>query len=486
MKNCEDIESLKKNINGIIVTNESNNYDKIRLNWNPYSTHYPYCIVHPVSEKDIIHSIEWCKKHNIKFRVRGNRSHSLGYDFSNVTNGLVCNVKNFNSIRYEPDKIIVGAGIIIGDLVYNLAQEGYMFPFGDSYNVGIGGIIQGGGIGLQNKQMGLCCDNLLGCKIVTSDCQILEVNDEQNSDLLWALKGGGGGNFGVITEMTLKYISAPETVIHINMEWKHVDLDIVREIIIEWMNTNQYDNENICRNLNVSKVTGSKLFNAHIGCMIYNDDESLFRFKKIGIFVKTVSVMSYYDAVQADLEVSRNDTHSDLNIKFLGYFTDKILDKTSVDMIVKYFNENDSDLFFLELGGKFSKNSDDSAFYWRNSIMYFELSIIWPVRKYDTLIYRKRGKHTSKTSLDIRSGQNSIHEQMYELGNYPDFSNYNKVANELNKKYKAGYVNVPNSTYKTPDKYQKAYYGDNAKKLIEIKKKYDKNNFFNFSQSIRE
>ncbi len=477
MQQCKNIDTLKKKIKGRIITKNSIEYDKARVNWDPYTTHFPCYIVYPLFYDDIIKCINWCCKNNIKFRVRGARSHCLGYDFSSINNGLVCNIENFNKINYKSNKVVVGAGTVIGDLVYSLAKKGIMFPFGDSYGIGIGGITQGGGIGLQNKQMGLCCDNLLECILITAHGKILLVNEKTNSDLFWALRGGGGGNFGVITEMTLNFKKAPVIVTHVTINWKDIDLKTVRDIIIEWMNTNLYDNINICRNLSITKETNSDLFNANIQCLIYNNDESLFIFKKISNWVKTVTVGSYYDTVVNLLEKSKNDIKCELNFKFLGYFSDTILDEYTVDIIVNYFNENDSDLFFLEFGGKFHIKNTDTAFYWRNSILYFELSKIWPVYKNDKIIFNKNKLHKCNKSFSKNSVQNEINE--------PDFTSYTKTARILGKKYKTGYINVPNNTYKYSEIYEKVYYGKNIKRLKEIKFKYDPNNFFNFSQSIK-
>src|SRR5258706_4337247 len=118
---------LKEMIRGEVVTSKDDSYPLERLNWNSYTSHYPTYIVYPKCTQDIITCIKFCVTNNIKFRVRGNRSHSLGYDFSSVNDGLECNMKHFNSIIIKSrNRVVVGAGDIVGDLVYKLAQEGYM------------------------------------------------------------------------------------------------------------------------------------------------------------------------------------------------------------------------------------------------------------------------------------------------------------------------------------------------------------------------
>src|SRR5437016_3479447 len=133
MENYQIIKTLEQDVRGTIITIETDNYHDARLNWNPYTSHYPSYIFYPECEEDIIQCISWCVKNKIRFRIRGNYSHSLGCDFSSVTNGFVCNVKNLNTLKYESssNQITVGAGNTIGELVYGLAENGFMFPFGD-------------------------------------------------------------------------------------------------------------------------------------------------------------------------------------------------------------------------------------------------------------------------------------------------------------------------------------------------------------------
>lgn len=469
----ENIETLRNEIQGKVITQQSPEYNEARLNWNPWTSHFPYYIVYPLSENDVKECIVWCKKYDVAFRIRGRVSHSLGYDFSSANRALVCNMQNFTQINNEsPNTITIGSGNVLGDFILYLAKDGYMFPYGDIYGLGVAGFIQGGGIGLQNKQMGLASDNILGCKLITANEEVLTVDEKTNSDLYWAVKGGGGGNFGVVTEMTLNYQKAPQLITSIKLVWRGIDLKSIREIIIEWMNTNLYGNINICRNLIMTKENGSTgLFNADISALIYNNDESLFVFKSIGKFVKTVSVLTYYEMIQRNL---LPENRSELNYKFLGYFTDKILDDTTVDILINYFNENESDLFFLEMGGNFHTDPKATAFYWRDSILYFETSKIWPPYKDQEIIYDCRRQHQCISSSD------STIQNITK----PNFESYREIAYKLGKIYKKGYVNVPNNTYIDPHKYEKFYYGENRRRLRRIKARYDPSNFFNFSQSI--
>ncbi|WP_269745421.1 FAD-binding protein [Paenibacillus sp. P22] len=98
----------------------------------------------------------------------------------------------------------------MGRIAKTLAPLGYIAPFGDSPTVGIGGITLGGGIGPLQRTVGLVRDNLIGLEMVDAKGRVIRANKKRNSDLLWASKGGGGGNFGVYTRYKFKVHSAPE------------------------------------------------------------------------------------------------------------------------------------------------------------------------------------------------------------------------------------------------------------------------------------
>ena len=89
-----------------------------------------------------------------------------------------------------------------------LGQRGFVVPTGSEGGVGLGGVIPGGGFGLLTRSLGLACDNLISAEIVVADgacsAKVVEASEHVNSDLLWACRGGGGGNFGIATSYTLK------------------------------------------------------------------------------------------------------------------------------------------------------------------------------------------------------------------------------------------------------------------------------------------
>jgi len=100
-----------------------------------------------------------------------------------------------------------------------LAKAGVTLPAGSCPSVGVSGVTLGGGFGLAGRHFGLTADNLMAVQIVTADGRLRTVNKTTDSDLLWALKGGGGGNFGVVTEFTFKVYPLPASAAYFDVVW---------------------------------------------------------------------------------------------------------------------------------------------------------------------------------------------------------------------------------------------------------------------------
>src|SRR5262245_59355885 len=104
--------------------------------------------------------------------------------------------------------VTVGTGLTQKEIVPALGQRGFVFPTGSEGGVGLGGVVLGGGFGLLTRNLGLASDNLLAAEVVVPDdarsAKVVHATERSNSDLLWACRGGGGGNFGIATSYTFK------------------------------------------------------------------------------------------------------------------------------------------------------------------------------------------------------------------------------------------------------------------------------------------
>jgi FAD/FMN-containing dehydrogenase len=134
---------------------------------------------------------------------------------------MVLDLRNIRgiSVNTRQRTATIGAGSQLIDVYAALAARGVTIPAGSCPSVGIAGHALGGGMGLAGRQFGLTADNLLSAQIVTADGRLQTVSDRSNPDLYWALRGGGGGNFGVVTSLTFRVHPVPRTVAGFFVNW---------------------------------------------------------------------------------------------------------------------------------------------------------------------------------------------------------------------------------------------------------------------------
>jgi FAD/FMN-containing dehydrogenase len=113
---------------------------------------------------------------------------------------------------------VVGAGTLLVDLYDQLARAGVLVPGGSCPTVGISGLALGGGVGVVGRKYGLTCDAILSVDIVTADGRLLRCDASTHDDLYWACRGGGGGNFGVVTSFTFRAAPIPELALF-TLDW---------------------------------------------------------------------------------------------------------------------------------------------------------------------------------------------------------------------------------------------------------------------------
>lgn len=132
--------------------------------------------------------------------------------YGTVAGGLVLDLRLFHGVRIDPARRVgaASAGTTAGDYTGAAAEHGLATGFGDTLSVGVPGLALGGGIGYLSRRDGLTLDNVLGAEVVLADGSIVRAADDENRDLFWALRGGGG-NFGVVTRLDLRL--TPTTVV---------------------------------------------------------------------------------------------------------------------------------------------------------------------------------------------------------------------------------------------------------------------------------
>jgi FAD/FMN-containing dehydrogenase len=179
----------------------------------------PSLIARPVNVADVRTAVNWGVSHHVPLRARSGGHSYAGY--STLSGGMVLDLRNMRSVQVDTRHrtVTVGAGAQLIDVYAALAAHGLTIPAGSCPSVGIAGHALGGGMGLAGRQFGLTADNLLSAQIVTADGHLRTASGKSNPDLYWALRGGGGGNFGVVTSLRFRAHPVPRTVSSFSVSW---------------------------------------------------------------------------------------------------------------------------------------------------------------------------------------------------------------------------------------------------------------------------
>jgi FAD/FMN-containing dehydrogenase len=198
-----DLDTLRAQLDGELVTPDRPSYDDTRKVHDITVDRRPLAIVRAASAEDVAAAVLFARDlgHPLAIRSGG---HSLA-SLSMVDDALVIDLSAMKGIHIDPLTRIarVQTGVTSGELAGPANALGLALTTGDTSSVGFGGLTTGGGIGFMARKYGLTIDNLLAAQVVTPAGEILTACEDEHPDLFWAIRGGGG-NFGVVTELTLR------------------------------------------------------------------------------------------------------------------------------------------------------------------------------------------------------------------------------------------------------------------------------------------
>ena len=192
------VRKLAGELHGSLLTAADKDYDQARRLWNKMIDKRPALIARCSGAADVAHAVGFARERDLLVAVRGGGHSFPGY--SSCNGGVVIDLSAMRGVRVDPVAKTARAagGAWIGDLDWEAQQYGLAVTMGAISNTGIGGLTLGGGYGWLGRRYGLSCDNLLSADLVTAEGKLLHVSAQENPELYWALRGGGG-NFGVVT-----------------------------------------------------------------------------------------------------------------------------------------------------------------------------------------------------------------------------------------------------------------------------------------------
>lgn len=471
-----DWQHLTKNLHGTLVRPGNSQYaDAIQL-FNPrFDSIHPAAVAYCSSPADVQACLAFAQRFRLPLTPRAGGHSYAGYS---TTTGIVIDVTRMNTVtaNLQGKTATIGAGARLIDVYTTLAAQGLALPAGSCPTVGIAGLTLGGGVGVLDRKFGLTCDNLQSAQVVLADGRQVTCDASQNSDLFWALRGGGGGNFGVVTEFTFQvYPLSNLTLFTLQWPWANA-----ADVVDAWQNWGPQAPD---------EVWSSCLLEAPA-------DKGNGPIVQInGVYIGTTT------AINGLLQ--------------------PLLDKIPVAPISRYVSEVSLLDAMLYEAGCSNKSSDACHLptqnpqgqlsrdtYAAKSDYYAKLL---PRAGIDALINAVATRHSSSTlgeggiGMDAFGGainrvaasatafvhRNALFSAQYDGSWTPDSTNTAANANSawLNATWQAMHPYSNGEAYQNyidPElsNWQQAYYGSNLQRLQNVKQSYDPHNLFHFAQSI--
>lgn len=228
-----EVSALREAMRGKVLVPGETGYDEARGVWNATVDRRPALIARCADVADVQRALGFAVGHDLPVAVRGG-GHSVA-GFSTCDDGVLIDLGLMRTVSVDADARVARAepGVTGGDFDRATQKHGLATTLGVVSTTGIAGLTLGGGIGWLMRKHGLACDNLLSVDLVTADGRLVTASTDENPDLFWALKGGGG-NFGIVTSFDYRLHPVGPTVygggVMFPREHRRAVLEVFREL----------------------------------------------------------------------------------------------------------------------------------------------------------------------------------------------------------------------------------------------------------------
>ena len=229
-----DLAQLAREVSGPVLVPGDRGYAQAKLLFNPsFDAARPRAVVFCQTPQDVAATVSFARRHGIPLAARSG-GHSFG-GYSAPTGAIVADVSRMRQIRVAPDRrtAVLGPGVLNTDMYSTLGPAGLAIPGGTCPTVGLGGLTLGGGFGYSSRKLGLTTDNLLELELVTASGERLTCSPEQHPGLFWASRGGGGGNFGIVTSLRFQLHPVGNVSVY-QLAWRWSDAAAVLDAWQRW------------------------------------------------------------------------------------------------------------------------------------------------------------------------------------------------------------------------------------------------------------
>jgi FAD/FMN-containing dehydrogenase len=440
---------------GRLLTPQSATYTAARTVENPRVDVKPALIAICNTEEEVAASVKWARANGRKITVR---SGGHNYEGFSMNSDLVIDVSGLKAFKLNADTMTIGSGWKQGDLAARLfaARPNTAAVMGSCKTVALSGFSLGGGFGFLSRKHGLGVDNIVSLRVVNADGEVLAVNEKENAELFWAMRGGGG-SFGVVTQIEYRVHTVPAYVTTFHRSFPIASATTIVPKWFEWVRDMPPEL------VSIMSMSGSGA-SAHVsisGQYLGSPDEFLAAVKAtwgdtfVGNFTKRtfLDAVDHFNGGKVSAKSSRFRARSD-------YYT-KPLNAEGIATITRVLVNNKdpwSLAFLFDSYGPAIRNVEPNAmaFAHRKDILCcMQLYMSWG------------GTQMGPNANDARAAA-----RIKEIGAVLTSS-----GNVSGQAY-------PNYTDTTRDDWASAYYGQNLPRLQQAKKAYDPTNYFSFAQSI--
>lgn len=228
------VRELEDGFRGQIVRPRDPSYDERRKIWNGSIDRFPALIARCAGVADVIAAVRFAGRTGLVVAVRGG-GHSFP-GLSTCDGGVVIDLSAMKGVRVDPvaRRVRVQAGVLLGELDRETQAFGLAVPAGIVSHTGVAGLTLGGGIGFIMRKYGLTIDNLISVDVITADGQLVKASEDENADLFWGVRGGGG-NFGIVSEFEFRLSPLGRHVVAGPVLWPMEEAPSVLRFYREWI-----------------------------------------------------------------------------------------------------------------------------------------------------------------------------------------------------------------------------------------------------------
>ncbi|GAB2513421.1 FAD-binding oxidoreductase [Nocardia heshunensis] len=450
-----DWNKLRQITTGTLNMPSDSGYSTAKMAYNPvFDTRQPAAVLQCANASDVQAGVTAAAGARIPVAARSGGHSYAGY--STPDNGLVLDLGGMTGVEVKSDgTAVIGAGTRLMDVYSGLAKAGRCLPAGSCPTVGIAGLTLGGGVGVLAGKYGLTCDNLVSAQVVTADGTVRTASATSEPDLFWALRGGGGGNFGIVTSFTFKTVAAPQLAVF----QVRFPAGSLTDVLGAWQTFTASAPDEFWSTLGMS--AGSPPTCRINGCYVGSEKEMNALLDKLVAATKTqptnryslskdyLSAMMYFGGcANYSVEQCRPNWNGGGALGRESFTaSSRVLAKPLSDpskLTALLTGRDGMDILLDSLSGAPSRiGAKDTAFAYRGALATAQI-------------------YVGATTTEARNSVNEVRDKLGDLTGNTAFVNY----------IDPGLSN-----------WAAAYYGDNASRLRSVAKHYDPNGVFAFDQS---